>query len=133
MKKITIANAITVLTVSAFLIACNADDQDLLPGGNTIIEAVCPAPRLRSRRHVRLSTPQSTHPERLASTGCRPTESACTVPPLPMPASPTRVSRRPTRPPSQAPSRTVRLPCMPTIPIRRRQAPFPRLSMAHCR
>lgn len=46
MKKITIANAITVLTVSAFLIACNADDQDLLPGGNTIIEAVCPAPTL---------------------------------------------------------------------------------------
>lgn len=46
MKKISIANAITVLAASAFLIACNAYDQDLSPGGNTIIEAVCPAPTL---------------------------------------------------------------------------------------
>lgn len=46
MKKISIANAITVLAASAFLIACNAYDQDLSPGGNTVIEAVCPAPAL---------------------------------------------------------------------------------------
>ena len=46
MKKISIANAIPVLAASAFLTACNAYDQDLSPGGNTIIEAVCPAPTL---------------------------------------------------------------------------------------
>ena len=33
-----------MLAASALLAACNDDDQTLLPGGNTVIEAVCPAP-----------------------------------------------------------------------------------------
>ena len=44
MKKITTAKAIALLAASALLAACNDDEQPLLAGGNSVIEAVCPAP-----------------------------------------------------------------------------------------